>query len=173
MYPIHITDLTLGDGQGHPIPVSATDGSITVLETLQINPSAVSLKPGETQAFTLTPNVTATWTLLKGDGTLSSDGLYTAPIPITVVHTATVSAKDTLGREASAIVTLEPPPCSPGDVDSNGKLDVNDAILALRFIVGAQVPTPAQKGCADIVSGGTLDVTDVIKILRKVVGLDK
>jgi hypothetical protein len=59
----------------------------------------------------------------------------------------------------------------PGDADLNGVVDVRDAILVLRALVGLEALTPDQTAAADIVADGAIDVLDAVGILRKIVGL--
>jgi len=63
------------------------------------------------------------------------------------------------------------PPITKGDVNGNGKVDIPDATLALRFAVKLDTPTDAQKAAADVNGNGQVDVADVTIILRAAVGL--
>ena len=63
------------------------------------------------------------------------------------------------------------PPVTKGDVNGNGKVDVADATLALRFAVKLDTPTDAQKAAADVNGNGQVDIADVTVILRVAVGL--
>lgn len=66
-----------------------------------------------------------------------------------------------------------------GDLDQNGRVDIVDALRALKISVGLIQPTPAdfQNGdIAPLVNGipvpdGVLDVADALLILRKIVGV--
>jgi len=61
-----------------------------------------------------------------------------------------------------------------GDVNLNGKLDLVDAILALRFAIGAQDPSPLEATLADVapanpdgtIGDGKVDLRDAITILK-------
>jgi hypothetical protein len=59
----------------------------------------------------------------------------------------------------------------PGDADLNGLVDIRDAILVLRALVGLETLTPDRAAAADIVTDGSIDVLDAVGILRKIVGL--
>ncbi|MBW3622306.1 MAG: hypothetical protein KY468_02730 [Armatimonadetes bacterium] len=59
-----------------------------------------------------------------------------------------------------------------GDVDTDGTVNVRDAILTLRFITELASPTPREKQAADLSGDSIISVTDVILILRKAVGLN-
>ena len=59
-----------------------------------------------------------------------------------------------------------------GDVDSDGRITVSDAILVLRDIVGLQpLPSVDSRQRADVNLDGQIDVGDAITILRHIVGL--
>lgn len=58
-----------------------------------------------------------------------------------------------------------------GDIDANGKIDVADAILVLRGVVGLLTFEPRAEMAADVNNDGRIDVADAILILRKIVGL--
>ncbi|MBW3622572.1 MAG: hypothetical protein KY468_04090 [Armatimonadetes bacterium] len=59
-----------------------------------------------------------------------------------------------------------------GDVDGSGAVEVTDATLTLRSIVGLTPLAPVQATAADVDKNGSVEVTDAILILRVVVGLD-
>ncbi len=98
-------------------------------------------------------------------------------------YTATLSGgiKDPAGNPLAAqswSFTTEP---LYGDLNgSGGPLSLTDALMALRFAVGLQTLSEAQKAACDVaplVDGkphpdGKIDGGDVIVILRRVVGLD-
>jgi hypothetical protein len=58
-----------------------------------------------------------------------------------------------------------------GDVNGDGKVNISDALLALRSSVGLQVLTAPQQSAADLNGDGRADVSDVVLILRLAVGL--
>ncbi|MBR1883802.1 MAG: dockerin type I repeat-containing protein [Clostridia bacterium] len=57
-----------------------------------------------------------------------------------------------------------------GDVNSDGKVDVNDAILILKKITGKTTLTASQIGAADVTKDTKVDVQDAILILKYIVG---
>jgi hypothetical protein len=59
-----------------------------------------------------------------------------------------------------------------GDLNSDGKVNVQDATLALRAAVNLITLTPAQVTAADVNKDGKVNVQDATKILRVAVGLD-
>lgn len=58
-----------------------------------------------------------------------------------------------------------------GSVKCNGTIDVSDAILLLRHIVGLAGLEPLQQVAGDVNGDGRVDVADAILILRRIVGL--
>jgi cytochrome c peroxidase len=90
----------------------------------------------------------------------------------------TVGAVDGIGNLSlkSASIDFE---ASDGDVNLDGRVDVSDALEALRIAVGIVQPSAIQKLHADVAPlvGGkpapntVVDVSDALLILRKVVGL--
>ena len=61
-------------------------------------------------------------------------------------------------------------PALPGDVNADREVDVADAVLVLRFIVGAAVPTPREAKAADVTQDSALTVSDVVLLLWRMVG---
>ena len=72
---------------------------------------------------------------------------------------------------ASGTITVGGQAPVMGDVDGDGRVAVNDAILALRAAIGLATLTPDQIARADINKHGTVDVSDAVAILRLAVGL--
>jgi hypothetical protein len=58
-----------------------------------------------------------------------------------------------------------------GDLNGDGRANVQDATLALKIAVGLQNPTDAQKTAGDANGDGLLNVQDATLILKKAVGL--
>jgi hypothetical protein len=96
-----------------------TGSAIVGTETVTVSPSSKSLLGGGTQQFTATvTNGTGTpaWTISNvtpsgaAQGTLSSTGLYAAPVTVTVATTVTITATAADGlASGTATVTLNPP----------------------------------------------------------------
>lgn len=59
-----------------------------------------------------------------------------------------------------------------GDVDSDGKITVSDARLAMRYAAGIDKPTSAKKKLADMDGDGVVTITDAIEILSSAIGVD-
>ena len=58
-----------------------------------------------------------------------------------------------------------------GDLNGDGRVDLRDAVLALRIGVGLLAPTPLQTAVGDLSSNGKLDLRDATLILRQAIGL--
>ena len=58
-----------------------------------------------------------------------------------------------------------------GDVNNDGRIRSNDALLALRIAAGLMEPTDYQKWAADMNSDGRIRANDALLILRKAAGL--
>jgi WD40 repeat protein len=64
----------------------------------------------------------------------------------------------------------EPDNSTPGDLNGDGRVNVQDATIALRVIVGLSTATPAQKAAGDVNHDGEMSVADAILILHRAVG---
>lgn len=62
-------------------------------------------------------------------------------------------------------------PLRSGDLNGNSSVDVGDAIILLRNIVGLESLTPRQRLAADVTADGQVNIADAILILRYIVGL--
>lgn len=90
--------------------ITLTPGVVTV----SVTPATVTLNASQSQQFsasvTGTNNTAVTWSAGNGPGTISSTGLYTAPVSVpgslTVTVTATSAADPT--KSATAAITLTP-----------------------------------------------------------------
>lgn len=65
----------------------------------------------------------------------------------------------------------QPPVCVKGDVNGDGEIRANDAILALRISAELLIPDARQFCAADMNDDGNVRANDAIAILRKVAGL--
>lgn len=68
-------------------------------------------------------------------------------------------------------VINQPPPCVKGDVNQDGSIKSNDAILILRIAAELLTPTTQQLCAADANGDGKVRANDAIAILRTVAGL--
>jgi hypothetical protein len=66
--------------------------------------------------------------------------------------------------------SVTPPTGGSGDINADGKVNVQDATLSLAFAVGTKTPTDPQKAAGDINGDGKLDIKDATLILKKAVG---
>ena len=100
---------------------------------VSVAPASVSLAPSQTQQFTPavtgTPNAAITWTLSPAVGTISSNGLYTAPPSIVGLQNITVTATSTTDPTKTATASIAITPQGPGYVtyyvDNAGGSDNN------------------------------------------------
>jgi CubicO group peptidase (beta-lactamase class C family) len=58
-----------------------------------------------------------------------------------------------------------------GDVNGDGKVNVQDCALVLRFAVGLADPTTAQRNASDVNGDGRVNVQDATLLLKRTVGL--
>jgi hypothetical protein len=118
-------EATITDSSGLSI---TSDVSVTVDQTLTsvvLSPGSVTVANGGTQQFTATAEdqfgqamatqPSFTWTLTAGSGTLSSNGLYTAPS--TGTGSATVQAADG-SLSASSSVSFGSAPAAPSNLSA-------------------------------------------------------
>jgi hypothetical protein len=94
-------------------------------------------------------------------------------------YAISVTATDQSGTSATVQRNVIYALASSGDINNDGRVDISDALLALRIAVGMITPTASELAAADVspqVGGkpapdGAIDITDALMILRKVVGL--
>lgn len=95
-------------------PSKSARATVTVVEgvAVSVSPSAVTLQPGQTQDFAATvtgsSNTAVTWSVQEGPdgGTVTAQGLYTAPQKLGTYHVVATSVADP-SRQAVATVTVE------------------------------------------------------------------
>lgn len=63
------------------------------------------------------------------------------------------------------------PAVLPGDADGNGSVDMQDALLVLRFAMSLIGGESIDAANADMNGDGTVDMQDALLILRKAMGL--
>ena len=106
---------------------------------------------------------------------ISDDRIATIAVPgsewsgnETITFTATdpggLSGSDSATFTVEAAIAL-------GDVNNDGKIRSNDAILVLRIAVGLMEPDEYQKQATDMDGDGMIRANDAILILRKAAGL--
>jgi len=83
---------------------------------------------------------------------------------------STDASGNTVWSEQKTFKTLEEKPLK-GDVDNDGEISSDDAILVLRIVAMLIEPTDEQKQAADMNDDGVIRSNDAILILRKAAGL--
>ena len=87
---------------------------------------------------------------------------------ITTTKTTTTTSTTT----TSTTATTEPPvpEVVPGDVNSDGKVSIADAVLLQQYILRKEKLTPEQGKAADVCKDGVLDSFDMVLIRRLIIG---
>jgi hypothetical protein len=96
---------------------------------------------------------------------LSSDTIYEYRVG------STNMTGNTVWSQSATFRTLDNPGVK-GDVNGDGEIQSNDAILILSIAVGALEPTDCRMWAADMNDDGGIGSDDAISILRKIVGLN-
>jgi hypothetical protein len=113
--------------------------------------------------------------ILKDPNDLNHDGVL--EYDMRAVHSfqfpaqANGSTAQYLLGVAASVVEVVPPTPLKGDVNGDGKVNVQDATLALRAAVGLIQLTADQQAAADITKDGKVNVQDATLVLRMAVGL--
>jgi hypothetical protein len=110
---------------------------------------------------------------LLGDGGAANRATLNEPLGIAIDQDGNLLIADTLSqrlREVYALPTTPQPPML-GDVNGDQKVDVQDAILALRAVIGLSSLTSAQRDIADIKWDQQVTIQDVILLLQIAAGL--
>jgi hypothetical protein len=107
-----------------------------------------------------------------GAGGTSTGGTYTLSGVIGQFDAGTLTGGGYTLQGGFLPIVASAPAGACGDATLDGTVDVTDAILVLRHIVGLDSLTPAQVQTADVAKDGAIDVNDAIKILRIVVQLE-
>ncbi|MCH5279651.1 MAG: Ig-like domain-containing protein, partial [Christensenellaceae bacterium] len=104
---------------------------------------------------------------------------YTAQTPGSYTFTWSYSKDGSVDRGDDCVKidnvafsgTIVNPPSGAGDVDGDGAITIQDALLALRGAMGIQQLTAAQIEAADMDGDGNVTVTDATMILRSALGI--
>ncbi len=58
-----------------------------------------------------------------------------------------------------------------GDLSGNGAVDVNEAVMAMRFVLALNVLSHEQLAKSDINGDGRVDILDITSIMQKILGV--
>jgi hypothetical protein len=110
------------------------------------------------------------------DLTKDSEGEYSAfyeGFTLLGNYTIIISAENPDGdaEPTTTVITKSSSSLIKGDVNGDGKIGSNDAIMVLRIVAGLQEPTEYQKQAGDMNGDGKLSSNDAILILRRAAGL--
>jgi hypothetical protein len=116
--------------------------------------------------------------------TVATDGSFSQLINLTTdkTYSIVVTATDQAGNSTTVqrnIIKTTAVSYPSGDITGDGKVDIADALKALRIAVGLETATAAQLAIADVAplsggkpaSDGKIDIADALVILEKSVGL--
>lgn len=145
---------------------------VTSDETLTLSGTVSNGTPPATVSITLNGQ---TFNPAVTNGAFTQHLTLAAEQANAIVVTATDSASHTAAAQRNVIHTLT----ASGDINGDGRIDIADALLAMRASVSLVTPTADQLKRGDVapmVNGvpepdGKIDIEDAILILRKAVGL--
>lgn len=108
-----------------------------------------------------------------GDGTVNFE-IYPKDLTETGTYSLYVSGTDldyTQVATFSVTKSWEKTPYTLGDVNQDGKVTINDALMILQSIVGDQNLTEQQRAAANVdATNSAINVNDALKIMNFVVG---
>ncbi|AJE04785.1 Ig-like domain-containing protein [Geobacter pickeringii] len=182
--------VTFADEGAYAITIKATDaagnvGTVTRTLIYDTTPPALTLNPVNTPfpaALSGTVEAGATVTVEDKNGaagtvTVSGEA-WQASLTVGAYDSATlaVRATDAAGNSTVRSLLVQVP---DGDLDGDGQVTIQDALLALKIYLGQIKPTASYLTHGDIgplLQGkahpnGTIDMVDVILILRKALGM--
>ncbi len=81
----------------------------------------------------------------------------TASFGVGIKTTGEVQTVDHTAAEETQVIT--------GDMDENGKTDMNDVIVMLEIVRGYQIATPSQLR-AELTGDGQISIDDALQLLR-------
>ncbi len=181
-------DFIAGGGEA----VDGTDGVkvSNAFGTRNVEVDSVTVNPGATVSGTVNDSsgkaVSGATVELYKDGTkvgtpvtTDSSGKYT--IPDVSTGTYTLKAKSSNGSlNGSASVTVAVDSISnadvtlqkwqKGDVDMNGKIDINDANIMKQYLAGNTTLSPEQLALFDVTGDNKVDVNDPNQVLQWLAG---
>lgn len=160
---------------------------IIPLMGISLNKTTLTLEKGKSETLTVaynpsntTENKTVTWKSSDTKIVTVSNGKITAIGSGKATITAMVNGKNatctvTVPKEQSGGTETKPEePEKPtidyllGDVDGNGKIDAQDAVMILKYVAHNITLTDKQLLAANTTKDGTVDAQDAVQILKLV-----
>jgi rhamnogalacturonan endolyase len=133
------------------------------------NVTAVTVNSGATVVLGPQPTTGGTW-MWSGCGTSGStreQTIYpTSSCTITATYTNDCGAKSTQGFT----ITVSGTTVTKGDANSNGAIDIVDALLVAQYYVGLN-PANFDASAADVNCSGGVDIVDALLVAQYYVGL--
>lgn len=154
-------------GSVYTVPVSTE----VLVERITLNQTSAALTQGDTLQLTATvepSNASTPFVWSSSDPEIASvddNGLVTTKNAGNVV--ITVQAGDV---SASCSITVEAPPYTLGDVNSDGTINISDLRLVLRYVCGKVELSEQQKLAGDVATDGRVNIEDLRLILRYICG---
>jgi adhesin/invasin len=176
--PINISDAAGVSGADITVAydanvLTATEGRKTALSSamnLETNigiPEQVILSMASTE-----PIASGSGALVEMVFTISANAEADTETPLTFADAELYDAQlQTIPAETQDGKVVIGPACMKGDVNGNGRIQSNDAILTLRISAQLMTATPYQECAADMNDDGRVRANDAIAILRTVAGL--
>ena len=153
----------------HTLVVTAGDKQTSVTFTVIDNTEepVVSIEDGaEFDLYTADEPIAATWTPEEATATLNGEA-YTAGTEISEVgEYALIVTNGTKSVTVNFTVLDSRPPYKKGDFNGNGKIEVDDALAALRIAARLAEETPESILIGDTDGDGHVTVADALAILR-------
>ncbi len=153
----------------YTLVVTLGEKSVTVSFTIVDNfmTPEVSIEDGaEFDLYTAQEPIAATWNPAEATATLNNEA-YTAGTEITEVGEYTlVVVNGTKEVTVNFTVIDTKPAVKKGDFNNNGKIEVDDALVALRIAAKLAPETPEALEIGDIDGDGEITVADALAILR-------
>ena len=158
-----------------PLESEVANGGVTInvvhIESITFTDESKELEIGEeyTPEYTVNPDgytdaFNPTWTSDNEEvATVDEDG------KITAIREGTANITITNGEISATLpITVNPetPPYKKGDMVEDGKIEVNDALAALRIAAKLAVTSERDLLIGDIDGNGKIEVNDALSILR-------
>jgi len=149
-----------------PLATTIVSAPVTISGLIALAP--VSISNGE---FSLDSG--ATWKKSSDTGLTISNGqqVLVRHNSSTQLNTQTITTLTISGVNGTFTSKTVSVARSMGDVSGTGGVDVSDALLALKSVVGIQALTAEQRLWADMNHDGLINIADAILILAKAVNL--